>query len=453
MNRRFSDLTRPVLLICGVLLGFGFSLQAQEKSTSSVKDESYGLTPERYMPFGNYANPYREFFREPLLYRGHGRTLDAPDPATLGTIRIGFLGPIEKTVSVASGSASHEMVLGQAMLQGAQLAIAEANARGGFRDTQVPFELMIHNDNGLWGASGNEIIDMVYREKVWAILGSIDGANSHIAIRVALKCEVPVMNSGDTDPTFVETRIPWVFRCIADDRNMCYLLADFAYGKLKLKRVAALRANNRYGRISIDEFRDASTRLGRPFITELNYPVGAEDFSEALKLIRALEPDGVITFGNADESARILKQMRAMDLNCWYFGSDRLVSPQFTGKLNRRDLHHVAAGVPYNPNSQHVRFMAFQAAYQKAFNMEPDAYAAHAYDGMNMLLDAIQQAGLNRALIRDSLASMSTYQGVTGLKEFDHVFSNVSPAFLAIWEQGVVKYVSRDEMAELNLEP
>ena len=50
---------------------------------------------------------------------------------------------------------------------------------------------------------------MAYKDKVWAILGTIDGANSHIAIRVALKAEIVMMNTADTDPTFIETNIPW----------------------------------------------------------------------------------------------------------------------------------------------------------------------------------------------------------------------------------------------------
>ena len=53
---------------------------------------------------------------------------------------------------------------------------------------------------------------MAYKDKVWAILGTIDGANSHIAIRVALKAEILMINTGDTDPTFIETNIPWVAR-------------------------------------------------------------------------------------------------------------------------------------------------------------------------------------------------------------------------------------------------
>jgi len=64
------------------------------------------------------------------------------------------------------------------MLNGALLAVEEANARGGYGGK--PFRLMVHNDQALWGASSNEIVKMDYDEKVWAMLGSL-GADSTIS--------------------------------------------------------------------------------------------------------------------------------------------------------------------------------------------------------------------------------------------------------------------------------
>ncbi|MCP3937141.1 MAG: amino acid ABC transporter substrate-binding protein, partial [Actinomycetia bacterium] len=170
------------------------------------KDANYAGTPGDIEPFGG-VKPFKEHFVEQLEYTGPGRAI--PEPRDVKSVKLGFIGPIEATVSVATGGKSHGEALGIQMLQGSQLAIEEANARGGYRGTGLPFELIVSNDNGLWGASGNEIIKQAYEDEVWAILGTIDGANSHIAIRVALKAEILMINSGDTDPTFIETNIPW----------------------------------------------------------------------------------------------------------------------------------------------------------------------------------------------------------------------------------------------------
>ncbi len=421
----------------------------------------YGKTPNEYAPYSRFEQPYKRFFLDTLEYPGYGRHIS--EPPLPDSIKIGFIGPIinadldsigdlknlkfnvnQRVVRWDGYQSSHLSSIGMRMLQGAQLAVEQANLKGGYRN-KVPFKLIIRNDNGNWRSSGREVIMMAYKDSVWAVLGTVDGANSHILIRAALKAELPVMNSADTDPTFVETSIPWVFRCITDDRQMCYTLADFAFKTLKLKKVAALRATNRYGRMSIDEFRDAATRLGFPFVIELQYQEGDTDFTSQLERIRNLNPDGVITYGNARESALILKQMRKLGMNQWYLGSDRMVIPEFI-QLAGTGAGNVAAAYPYHPESNDPDLLSFKSQFKDRFGDEPESYAAHAFDGMNMILNAVEQAGLNRALIRDQLANQSDYKGVTGKKEFDAVYSNRSPATLVILEDGVFKFYSHDEV-------
>jgi len=423
---------RGVVAALASVLVIAVFAMADEPPQESEKP-TYGDTPPQLQPYGRFTEPYERFFRDPIEYRGHGRELAEPD--NIDSVKIGFLGPIEATVSVATGGASHEEPLGRKMLQGARLAIEHANAGGGYRAGGIPYELVVRNDNGLWGASGNEIIHLAYRDRVWAILGTIDGANSHIAIRVAFKAELPIINTGDTDPTFVETLIPWAFRNITDDRQMSYLLADFVFNELSLARVAALRASNRYGRISIDEFRDAATRLGHPFLAELQYRTGDTDFRPQLERIRALEPDVVVTWGDATESALILRQMREMGMDQWLVGSDRMVTAEFL-EIAGENVGKVAAGYPWDPTRNDPKYRAFVDAFNERFGESPETYAAHAYDGVTMLIEAIERAGLNRARIRDELAAIKIWHGVTGHKVFDNVYSNRSPAVLALVDEG-----------------
>ena len=260
------------------------SLNAYQRPNLPLKlEDRYAHTADEATPHGQ-DKPDKKHFLLQMEYAGPGRAI--PEPEDVKTVKIGFLGPIYPTVSVATGGKSHEETLGKRMLQGAELAIEHANARGGYLKRKIPFELVVKNDNGLWGSSGEEIINLSYVDNVWAILGSIDGANTHIAIRVGLKIEIPMMSSGDTDPTFIETNIPWVMRCIGDDRQQSYLLADYLYRKLDFRNVGIVRASNRYGRFGIREIRDTSRRIQRPIPTEMAYRVGRGGF------LAAIEPAG-----------------------------------------------------------------------------------------------------------------------------------------------------------------
>lgn len=407
------------------------------------EQQNYANTAEDVEPFRN-VEPYKEFFFKQMEYTGPGRGI--PEPQDVETVKIGFIGPIQSTVSVATGGQSHEEVLGNEMLQGAQLAIEQANARGGYLKRKLPFELVIANDNGLWGSSGNEIVKFAYQDKVWAILGTIDGANSHIALRVALKAEIVLMNSGDTDPTYVETNIPWTVRCIGDDRQQGYLLMDYLIRKMGFKRIGIVRASNRYGRFGVKEISDSARRLGYPILIEMAYQLGSEDFSLQLERMQAERLDAVIHWGNARESALILNQMRQRGMNQPYFTSDRSVSDEFV-KLAGDNAEGVMASYPWNPDRQDPKLEDFRAAFRQRFHREPGTYAAHAYDGMNMLMAAIQAAGLNRARIRDVLAYRSQpWTGVTGEIPLSAVLDDLGEVFLAKFASGRWTYHSRQDL-------
>ena len=407
------------------------------------EDKNYAYTPDKVGPF-RHVEPYRRHFLLQMEYTGPGRAV--PEPENLETVKIGFIGPIRPTVSVATGGRSHEEPLGQKMLQGAQLAIEHANARGGYLKRNLPFEMVVSNDNGLWGASGDEIVKMAYKDNVWAILGTIDGANTHIAIRVALKAEVVMMNSGDTDPTLVETNIPWIFRCIGDDRQQGYLLVDYMYDKLNLKRIGVIRASNRYGRFGVREIRDSSRRLGKPIALEMAYQLGEEDFSLHLNRLQNANIDAVVHWGDAGDGARILNQMREMGMKQPYFACDRCATDEFL-EIAGENAEGVICGYPWNPERKDPKLDKFRADFRERFDEEAETYAAHGYDGMNLLIWGVQVAGLNRAKIRDVLAHRTeAWDGVTGNIVFSAVLDDDGEVFLAKYEGGKWTYHSRTEL-------
>jgi ABC-type branched-subunit amino acid transport system substrate-binding protein len=394
-------------------------------------------------PFGA-VRPFKEHFLVQMEYTGSGRAI--PEPETPDSVKIGFLGPIMQTVSVATGGASHEEALGIAMLRACRLALEEANAAGGYLKRKIPFELCVRNDNALWGASGSEVIHLAYKDKVWAILGGVDGANTHIAIRVSLKIEIPWMTPGDLDPTYIETNIPWVFRCIGDDRQQNYILVDYLFRKLNYQRVAILRASNRYGRFGVREIRDGARRLGRPIVIEMAHRVGATDFALQLDRIQSYDPEAIVYWGDAEDAGHALKAIRARGMTQPMFFCDRAVSEEFL-KIAGDHAEGVVCTYPWNPDRQDPKLEAFREAFKTRWGAEPDTYAAHGYDGMNMLLWAIQTAGLNRAKIRDVLAYRAEpFPGVTGDIPLSSALDDGGEVFLALRENGKWNYRSRQDL-------
>lgn len=409
-------------LLLGISVSF-LCMTSQQLSAQykEKEDTNYGNTPDKQVPYANYQEAYKQHFIESQDFTGAGR--EKAEPRGLTEVRIGVLAPLEGNVLVPQGIQ---------LLQGATLAMEEANAKGGYKG--IPFKILPHNDVGLWGAAANEIVKMG-DEGVWAILGTIDDINSHVGIRVALKLEIPWMNTSDPDPTFTETNIPWVMRCISDDRQSSYALVDYIYREKELSRVAVLRANNRYGRVGVMEFRDAALRAGHPIVLEVRYEDGETDFDTQLERIENSNPDAVVLWGNALEMGLILNRMRELGMDYPVFTSDRGVNPLFIETAGE-NANGIVTTCQYNPKADIPELKAFQEKYRKRFGQEPDVFAAHAYDGMNITIDAINKVGLNRYLIRDVFTDMKEYDGITGEIIFDATWNDVGRIFLAEIKDG-----------------
>lgn len=409
----------------------------------------YTGAPEDLRPFSKFTTPYYEYYQDLVEYNGAARDVPDPDLKDLSDIRIGILAPLYD---------HPDQAFGNRMLNGAQLAIDEANAAGGYGGK--PFRLITHNDYdnwqnssavaagiskdaAIWGAASNDAVRMIYDDKVWAMFGSISSESTHIALRLTLKAETPLVNSASTDPTIPETIIPWYFTDIQDDRVQGYTLARHIYTELGLKRVALLRVNNRYGRFGVIKFRDASRRLGHPVVIEQKFMPGDTDFRHQLQVIEDSRVDGIVLWTDVGPAAAILQQMRELGMKQRVFGSHRTISgtaPDKLVKLAGPAAEGFEAVFPYDPTRSDPRWLNFNARYEARFHELPDHFAALAYDQMQILLDAICRAGLNKGRIRDALTGTENHEGVTGNMAFDPNSKNIAPLFLARVHNEVVDY-------------
>lgn len=409
----------------------------------------YTGAPEDLRPFSKFTTPYYEYYQDLVEYNGAARDIADPDLKDLQDIRIGFLAPLYD---------HPDQVLGNRMLNGAKMAIDDANAAGGYGGK--PFRLVTHNDydnwqnssagaggvsrdSAIWGAASNDAVRMIYDDKVWAMFGSISSESTHIALRLTLKAETPLINSASTDPTIPETIIPWYFTDIQDDRLQGYTLARHLYTELGLKRIAILRVNDRYGRFGVIKFRDASRRLGHPVVIEQKFRPGDTDFRRQLQVIEDSRVDGIVLWTNVGPAAMILQQMQELGMKHRVFGSHRTISGTSDDELVKRAgpaAEGFEAVFPYDPTRNDPRWLDFKARFEARFHETPDHFASLAYDAMQILLDAICRAGLNRGRIRDALTGIESHRGVTGDMVFDPNSKNIAPLFLAHVHNGNIEY-------------
>src|SRR5450755_2607507 len=116
----------------------------------------YTGAPEDLRPFSKFTTPYFEHYQDLVEYNGAARDIPDPDLKDLTEIRIGFLAPLYD---------HPEQVLGNRMLNGATMAIDEANATGGYGGK--PFRLITHNDYDNWQLSKSATVGTSKDSAIW----------------------------------------------------------------------------------------------------------------------------------------------------------------------------------------------------------------------------------------------------------------------------------------------
>ncbi len=388
--------------------------------TPDEKYPYYAGLPKELWPFHN-IEPYERFFVTRMAFRGPGR--DYPPPRDLKSLAIGLLD------SPRGGPDWDRSVRTR---EGIVLAIEEANrARP---PGQLPFELVEREGVAQWGGAANVASDLA-DDKVLGFLGTIDGAEAHVALRVTLKTEVVMINTSDPDPSLTETMIPWLIRVFPDQRVEEARLAELIVRRFGCRRIAILREGDRYGRLGVHSFMAFARRLGAPAVQELLFAPGKTDIHHQIAAIKDAQPDAIFFIGEPDDIGRFARQFRQAGIRARFFGTNLLMDDRFL-----QNAGDAADGMMityfFDPTRQDPIWVDFVARFRGRWGHEPDAYAAYAYDGAQIMINAVQRAGPNRWRIRDQVCNLDFYQGVTGWMQFDGTGSNIAPVRFVRFEHG-----------------
>jgi branched-chain amino acid transport system substrate-binding protein len=329
----------------------------------------------------------------------------------------------ERTGSVRIGLLITSDALGTAARRGAELAVEVANRNGGF--TGRPFALVVRSVEGPWGSGSKEIVDLLAEDDVPAVLGGLDGRTAHLAEQVAVKIQVSLVSPWASDPTLSQAFIPWFFRMVPDDRAQAAALVDEIFGDRQLERVAVLVADSYDARAMASAFNRLVEASGYDSAREIALPADTVQLESVTLELGRTSVDGVAIFGPypyVDELVRALVRTRnAADMEVPIFAplsvADDLQRLRAESILNEPARLSFAVVAPGHWTTREGEL--FSDSFERMYGEPPPAVAAYAYDGTNIIIEAIRNVGLDRQDIRDALSSIDVPSGVTGRIRFD----------------------------------
>ena len=300
---------------------------------------------------------------------------------------------------------------GQEVANAVKLAADQWNAKGGVLGRKI--EVLEADDQG------NPQVGVAAAEKVAAdaaVMAAVWGITSVTCIPVSEildKVNVALISPGCTNPKVTDRGLKNTNRVCARDDAQGPAAAIFGVQELKWKKVAVFDDGTTGPKGAADEFEKKAKSLGA---TVLRYVIraGDKDFRAILGTMPK-DVNGIYASLWSPEAALIAKQLPDVGLNVRMIGPD--------GQFEPVDYIQASGGAADN---NYVTFLApdmkkvpAAAEFVKAFEAKYgtlSSYGPLAYEGANIILEAIKKAGkADRAAVRDAIRGTKNYRGVLGV--------------------------------------
>jgi ABC-type branched-subunit amino acid transport system substrate-binding protein len=353
------------------------------------------------------------------------------DAAALSEIRIGYFGPSDP-----------EHPLHGQLWRAAQRAVDEANQRGGFAGK--PYRLVPAWSDNPWGSGVKQVTQLVYREHVWAIVGGVDGPTTHLAEQVVVKARLALVSPVSTDQSVNLTNVPWMFSLAPNDRQVAEVLADEIACRMRGRRLCLITTNDHDAFLLTRELRAALATRQIALNYQYEYQPQSQAVAQLVQQCLAGTPDGVIIVAHARDSLQLVRAVRQGGFAGCIFGGPAFGRQQFVQEIAD------AAGTVVFPRMDEaapapMAGSRHDATARPASHDSADDYAArHMYDAVNIVIAAIEKAGLSRVAIARAIRELSPISGTSGRIAWDAPGSNTRPPTLATIKQGRIVPLTPD---------
>lgn len=316
--------------------------------------------------------------------------------------------------------------VGASAKNAADLIVAATNAAGGIdvEGKKLQVELDVADNGAKPDQAASMAQRLISQDNVLAMIGPNASGCAIPASVLAETLKCPMISPWSTNPkTTVDASTgkskEYVFRACFIDTFQARVLAKFVLNNLKAKTAAVLydvasEAPN--GQATL--FKQVFEENGGKVVGFETYTTGDRDFSAQLTKIKAANPEVIFLPAYYNDVPLIAQQARRLGIQAPFVGSDAWSSPEII-KLGGADIEGSYFCNHYSTQIATPVAQKFVADYKAKYGQDPDDVAALTYDAFGLLFDAVKSAGkLDRQAVRDSLAKVQKYEGVTGTMQF-----------------------------------
>ncbi len=350
-----------------------------------------------------------------------GPESEEPEPAGIEEVLVAYFGP---------GDSDHPKY-GE-FWTALQIAEKDINAGAGINGKPVRFLPVWTEDP--WKGGISDMVRTIYKQDVWAMIGSVDSASTHLLEQVAAKARIPVINPVSTDKSANLANVPWLFSLLPGDHILAHVMMreirSMLPGPAPFVLISGTDHDSRLLSREVKTLLSAEkTAPGFIFDYDPDIPLPWDLVDEKTKLFIVIAPP--------EESAALAREI--LDR----FQAAKIIGGPFMGRNRFKEscgsecdgIHYVSPG-SCSPDSD------FAGEFRGITGFDPDYADCSIYDAALLLRDALEKSGLNRVLLLQAIRDITPWKGENGTITWDPLGQNNRQGNIKVGKDKVTTGVS-----------
>jgi branched-chain amino acid transport system substrate-binding protein len=301
-----------------------------------------------------------------------------------------------------------------------EMYVDDINAKGGVNGQKL--QLVVYDDGGDANNARTFATRLVEEDKIDAMVGGTTTGSTIAMIPVFDDAQIPFISLAGAIQ-IVEPVHKWVFKTPHTDRMACEkIFADLK--QRHLTTIALISGTDAFGKSMHDQCVAVAPKSGIAVTYEESYGPRDSDMTPQLTNIRnKADVQAVVNTGFGQGPAVVTRNYRQLGISIPLYESHGVASKQYIDlagpaadgvRLPAAALlvaDKLAADDPQKPV-----VVAYSRAYQQKTGQAVSTFGGHAYDGLMILVEAMQRAkSADKAKVREEIEKTKGYIGTGGI--------------------------------------
>jgi len=303
----------------------------------------------------------------------------------------------------------------------AKMIEEEVNAGGGINGH--PLEIIIEDTVGDATRTVTAAKKLIIKDEVLAIVGPSRSGTTMAVIPIVEEAEIPLISCAAAEAIVVPVK-SWVFKTPQKDSDAAIRIYEHMNEK-GITQIAIITGTTGFGDQGRQQLNKFAPEFGITIVADETYGPEDTDMTAQLTKIKAREAQAVVNWSIVAGQVIVAKNMRQLGMEIPLYqshGFGNIKYAQTAGEAGEGIIFPcgrlLAVDTLPDDHPQKEVLARYKKEYEAKFEEDVSTFGGHAWDGLQLVIEALREVGPDREKIRGYIENTKNFVGTGGVFNF-----------------------------------